>query len=335
MNELRPDARSLIDTMLEADGPTNADRARVRSKIDARLGLAGAAGAVAASVIDKASAAAGTAAGTVAAGSVAGGAVAGSAVAGSAVAGSAVAGGATSGVVLMSTALTAGKIALAVAVVGASVAAGVGVYRANVSVPAQPQAAAVKVKARAVTLEPPTPLPAAPPTPLPAPAPALASAAPARSREPLAADVAAEPPPAGSAAEGAAPETRAAVRAALPHPAREREVAARALPQMDSVREEAALLASARAAISRGEARVALERLDQHAVRFPSGVLLEERRAVRVLALCASGKTSEARAAAAAFVADSPRSPLVSSVRGACSSDADDFITKTRGGGHP
>lgn len=62
--------------------------------------------------------------------------------------------------------------------------------------------------------------------------------------------------------------------------------------------------------------------LDEHAARFPRGALRDEREAARVLALCADGRTAEARAAASAFVAASPRSPLASQVRAACATSA-------------
>lgn len=86
----------------------------------------------------------------------------------------------------------------------------------------------------------------------------------------------------------------------------------------DRVAEEAALLRAAHAALARGDAAGALDRLEVHAARFPSGSLVEERRAARVLALCAAGRAVEARAAAATFLAASPRSPLAAQVRRAC-----------------
>jgi outer membrane protein assembly factor BamD (BamD/ComL family) len=84
------------------------------------------------------------------------------------------------------------------------------------------------------------------------------------------------------------------------------------------VLEEASLLETARAAIAQGNVGLALSQLDEHRARFPHGALREEARAARVLALCAGGRSREARAAALAFIADNPRSPLVAAMRGAC-----------------
>jgi hypothetical protein len=63
--------------------------------------------------------------------------------------------------------------------------------------------------------------------------------------------------------------------------------------------------------------------LDEHARRFPRGALAEEREAARVLALCAQGRASEARASASAFVASNPRSPFAAQVRRSCASKDD------------
>jgi len=86
----------------------------------------------------------------------------------------------------------------------------------------------------------------------------------------------------------------------------------------DPLLEEAALLRSAHAALSHGEPATALTRLDDHAARFPHGALSEDRSATRVHALCAAGRATEARAAAAAFVAAHPRSALSPAVRRSC-----------------
>ncbi|MBX3233266.1 MAG: hypothetical protein KIT84_20955 [Labilithrix sp.] len=82
------------------------------------------------------------------------------------------------------------------------------------------------------------------------------------------------------------------------------------------------MLRSANAALAAGDGATALRRLDEHATRFPRGALTEEREAARVLALCASGRASEARANASTFVAANPRSPFVAQVRRACSTAA-------------
>jgi hypothetical protein len=71
-------------------------------------------------------------------------------------------------------------------------------------------------------------------------------------------------------------------------------------------------------AVRAHDGATALARLDEHARRFPRGLLGEEREAERVLALCELGRVAEARRAAAAFLAESPRSPLADRVRTSC-----------------
>jgi hypothetical protein len=81
---------------------------------------------------------------------------------------------------------------------------------------------------------------------------------------------------------------------------------------------EADLLRAADAAVRAGAPARALAILDQHGARFPSGALVEERDAERVVVLCALGRTEEGRAAATAFLRDRPRSPLAARVRASC-----------------
>jgi hypothetical protein len=85
-----------------------------------------------------------------------------------------------------------------------------------------------------------------------------------------------------------------------------------------SIGEETALLMGAQTAIREGDSARALALLDEHARRFPTGMLAEERDASRVLALCAAGRTSEARELAGKFLAAHPRSPAASRVRNSC-----------------
>jgi RNA polymerase sigma-70 factor (ECF subfamily) len=81
---------------------------------------------------------------------------------------------------------------------------------------------------------------------------------------------------------------------------------------------EIALLNEAQRALASGQADRALQILDRHAHEFPRGSLAEERAAARILALCALGRVTAARAETAAFVRQSPESPLVERVRAAC-----------------
>ncbi len=72
-------------------------------------------------------------------------------------------------------------------------------------------------------------------------------------------------------------------------------------------RAELALLTEARAALSSSPAR-ALSLAEEHARRFPSSQLGQERSALRIQALAALGRTTEARAELDAFRARNPRS---------------------------
>lgn len=83
--------------------------------------------------------------------------------------------------------------------------------------------------------------------------------------------------------------------------------------------EETRELAQVRAALQAGKADEALAMLDK-GLPADKGELREERAAARILALCKVGRTKEAQAAAARFVLESPRSPLVDRVKSACSS---------------
>lgn len=82
--------------------------------------------------------------------------------------------------------------------------------------------------------------------------------------------------------------------------------------------EELKLLSGAREGLKRGDSAVALERLEEHARRFPSGTLVMEARALRVDALCEAGRRDAAREAAEAFLKAWPESPLAARVRSAC-----------------
>jgi hypothetical protein len=86
----------------------------------------------------------------------------------------------------------------------------------------------------------------------------------------------------------------------------------------DTLREEIDLVQKANSALRSGKPDQAQALLDRHRERFASGALREEREAARILALCALGKQSEARAAAARFLRESPRSMQAARVRGSC-----------------
>jgi hypothetical protein len=82
--------------------------------------------------------------------------------------------------------------------------------------------------------------------------------------------------------------------------------------------EENRLLARARAALIDAEPERALTRLDEHARRFPDGVLSEERQALRAVALCEADRDADGEAAANAFLRAHPQAALAQRVRSAC-----------------
>src|SRR5690606_35978584 len=97
----------------------------------------------------------------------------------------------------------------------------------------------------------------------------------------------------------------------------------------DRVLEEMALLQRAQAALRDGRASDALELLAQHAETFVHGSMVEERQALRVLALCASGEAARGSAEAATFLRAHPRSTYAARVRTACAQGQDPKDTST------
>ena len=85
---------------------------------------------------------------------------------------------------------------------------------------------------------------------------------------------------------------------------------------MPSLRAELELLAEVRAALDRGDGAAALRALDAHQTR--DRVLLAERRAARILALCSLGRVEEARRARLEFEAAHPRSVQLDVIARSC-----------------
>jgi hypothetical protein len=194
------------------------------------------------------------------------------------------------------TALSAGLLFKCVAAVG--IASVVAVVASFASTPTRP------ARAPLVTMGAPAPLVA-----MGAPAPLVAMGAPAPK----------PPAPAERAPELVVePVTVTAPRppavTATPVP---RGQALPAAPD-SSLEAETALLEKAQAELRAGHPDRALAALDEHDAEFKGGVLHEERRAGRILALCAAGRTGEATAEAARFLAESPRSPMAERVRSSC-----------------
>jgi hypothetical protein len=140
---------------------------------------------------------------------------------------------------------------------------------------------------------------AAPDAPAIEPGPAFAATTPALPA----------PSPAGAAGVSGAPGANAPGGFAAPRPP----------PSASGDLEgEMALLANAQAAIQRGDFATALARLEEHRRTYPRGMLGEERAAAQIIALCGAGRTGEARALGAAFLARHATSPLAPRVRGSC-----------------
>lgn len=132
-------------------------------------------------------------------------------------------------------------------------------------------------------------------------------------------------PRAPEAAAPASPTTAPVVPAGEPAP-EERPVRTRSTASGASsvehgappLAEEVRLLKAAQKALNAGNAAAALEALAEHQRRFPRGQLALERSAVRIGALCALGRTAEARRAGAAFLERHASSTLAEQVRGSC-----------------
>ncbi len=106
------------------------------------------------------------------------------------------------------------------------------------------------------------------------------------------------PPPAPVVAQKSKPRTAPRVDPAPPS-----TDAASTLEQVGAIRK-------AYAALKAGDPSQALRVLDGHAKRWPTSEFAGERDLLRVKALCAAGRTSEAESAAATFKKRHPGSPL-------------------------
>ena len=81
---------------------------------------------------------------------------------------------------------------------------------------------------------------------------------------------------------------------------------------------EARALAKVERALKEGLGAQALRLVEDQRQQFARGALQPERDAARIVALCAVGRVSDARAAARDFLATSPRSPLAARIRASC-----------------
>ena len=106
---------------------------------------------------------------------------------------------------------------------------------------------------------------------------------------------------------------------ALPTSPRGASRGARSAP--DSLPEEVRLLSRAEQQMNDGLAADALKTLAEHERRFPNGSLAEERMAARVQALCALGRTREAKSDLTRLMRAYPRSPQLERARRVCGID--------------
>jgi hypothetical protein len=127
--------------------------------------------------------------------------------------------------------------------------------------------------------------------------------------------VAAAPVPAPKAPAAELPES------VEPAPAQAEPAAKRSLApsrSADSLAQEVAILARASSELRAGRPAGAMKALDEHQRLFPSGVLTQERTAARIQALCALGRTKDARSALERLARTAPNSPHEVRARKAC-----------------
>jgi hypothetical protein len=86
----------------------------------------------------------------------------------------------------------------------------------------------------------------------------------------------------------------------------------------EAIDDELSWLGAAQEALRRHEPTRALQLVQEHAFRFPRGILAQERRAVQALALCALQRKQAARAVLHELEQRAPSSPLVAGIRRTC-----------------
>jgi hypothetical protein len=213
-------------------------------------------------------------------------------------------------------ALFAKPLAIGLAVIAVGAAAG-GVYALRGDEPAPAASSSPAVSAIA-TAGPDAPIgPARVSTVATPPAPTDAPSAPV------------DPPPAAaeksaalevpSAASSSAPVS-AAVPAHAASPVAKASNAEPAAGRDTELAAERALLEEARTAVAQGHGAEALDAVERHGRAHPGGRLSEEREALRIRALVAAGRTSEARERAARFKAAFPKSLLLPAVEASVAS---------------
>lgn len=293
MSDLSRDARALIDAAHGADDPSDEDRARVHRRVVVQIGAAAAVTGAASSTAAAATAAS---------------AVGGSALVKGLLAAAFVASLGTAAVVADAPAPAGPARPAAIAVAAQAQKARTLASDARVNADGPTNAGAPTSGGAAISLAPAPPREGSRP-PGGEPASAAARRTPDADADP---DRAGAPQQGPGAASGARPGANTG--GPPPTDATSRPGAA-AAPDLGS---EVALLGEAQRRLRSGDARGALDALDEHARRFGGGALGPEREAARILALCKLGRRDEARALADRFLASAPSSPLSQRVREAC-----------------
>jgi hypothetical protein len=107
--------------------------------------------------------------------------------------------------------------------------------------------------------------------------------------------------------------------ATVPGPMAPRPRASReAIPETDTLEDEVRAMHDARQALNQGKPELALSLAGDYVSRYPRGVLREEEMAIRALALCRLGRTSEATIVADRLEKIAPRSPQLARIRMSC-----------------
>jgi hypothetical protein len=99
---------------------------------------------------------------------------------------------------------------------------------------------------------------------------------------------------------------------------RERAVQTDADPAPPSIDGELELLGAAQTALQKQRPSRALTLLQEHAFRFPTGAMVEERMAMQALALCALQRRHAAQTVLSNLEARGPQSQLLPRVRSQC-----------------
>jgi hypothetical protein len=135
--------------------------------------------------------------------------------------------------------------------------------------------------------------------------------------EPVAVVSVVDVPPPPPAVEVVAPPSATAIPSAIAIPSTTTRTSPTA-SVTDSLAEEVRIIREAKAALGAGDAAGAIRKLDEHAKRFKSGKLAQEREVTRVRALCKQGKIPQAKALYRALSKGAPSSPHLASLRASC-----------------